>query len=269
MPVTLLLWRMTLACPTDETLALFAAGQLAAEARTAVLAHLEGCNECMGAVLAANAHLAEEKTQSHWRIGAVAAAVIVAVVLAFPMLRHRGDPVRALVAVAPASERFVEPRLSGGFAWAPYRGPMRAAEPSNQAAQMKVAGPAADAIERSQRDHSDESERAAGIALLLVGRPEAATVHLRNARAWSDLAAAEYAEAMRTGRMASLPTALSAADHALAIDPRSPEALFNRALILQHLGLKAEAQKAWQIYLTVDPRSPWATEAREHLDEMK
>src|ERR1043166_6152775 len=139
-PVTLLLRRTTVTCPTEETLALFAAGQLDPEARNAVLAHLETCNDCMSAVLAANAHLAEEQTASHWWIGAVAAAVIIAAIIAFPMLRRREDPMRALVAAAPVSERFVEPRLTGGFAWAPYRGPMRAAEPTPHAAPLNAPG---------------------------------------------------------------------------------------------------------------------------------
>lgn len=256
-------------CPTDETLALYAAGQLEPEARNAVLAHLETCNECMSAVLAANAQLAEEKTESHGWLGAVAAAVIIAAVIAFPMLRRREDPMRNLVAAVPVSERLVEPRLSGGFSWAPYRGPMRAAEPSLQAAQLKVAGAAADLIEHAQKDHSPKAERAAGVALVLVGNPDAAAGHLRTAGAWSDLAAAEYAEAMQSGSTAALSDALAAADRALSVDARSPEALFNRALILQHLGRTAEARLAWQRYLAADPRSPWATEARAHLEKIR
>jgi tetratricopeptide (TPR) repeat protein len=258
-----------LACPTDETLALFAAGQLDSETRNAVLAHLETCKDCMSAILAANDHLAEEKTGSNWWIGAVAAAVIVALVIAVPMLRRRNDPVRTLVAAVPASERLVEPRLSGGFAWAPYRGPMRAAEPAMQAAQMKVAGAAADVIEGAQKDHSAKAERAAGVALMLVGNPTSAAGHLRTAGDWSDLAAADYAEAMQSGSAAPLSDALAAADRALATDPRSPEALFNRALILQHLGRTADARAAWQRYLEADPHSPWAGEARAHLAEIR
>ena len=257
-------------CPTDETLALFAAGQLDPETRNTVLAHLETCNDCMSAVLAANAHLAEaaeEETGSRWWM-AVAAAIVVAVVIAFPMLQRRNDPIRPLVAAAPVSERFVEPRLSGGFAWAPYRGPMRATEPASQPDQMKVAGAAADAIERADKDHSAKAERAAGVALMLVGRPDAAVSYLRTAGAWSDLAAAEYAEALRTGRTSTLSTALDAANRAVAADPRAPEALFNRALILQHLGRTDDARTAWRRYLEVDPSSPWAAEARTRLNEI-
>ena len=256
-------------CPTDETLALFAAGDLDPETRNAVLAHLATCNDCISAVAAASAHLAEEKTASHWWIGAVAAAVIIAVVIAFPMLRRHNDPMHSLVAAAPATERYVEPRLTGGFAWAPYRGAMRAAEPSTTAAQMKLSGPAGEIVERAQNDHSDKTEHAAGVALLLVGHPDAATPHLQHAGAWSDLAAAEYAKAMSTGRTDTLPTALATIDHALTLDARSPEALFNRALILQRLGRKADARAAWQRYLDIDPNSPWAAEARARRDEIR
>lgn len=257
-------------CPTDETLALFADGQLDPETRNTVLAHLETCNDCMRAVLAANAHLAEEQeTGSRWWMGAVAAALIIAAVIAFPMLQRRSDPLRPLVATAPVSERIVEPRLSGGFAWAPYRGPMRATETTTDPAQMKVAGAAADAVERVDTDHSAKAERAAGVALMLVGRPDAAAPHLRTAGAWSDLAAAEYAEALRTGRASNLPAALDAADRAIAADPRAPEALFNRALILQHLGRTEDARAAWRRYLEADARSPWADEARAHLNEIR
>jgi len=259
---------MTLACPTDETLALFAAGHLDPETRNAVLAHLETCNACMSSVLAANAHLAEEKSASYWWLGAVAAAVIIAVVIAFPMLRRRNDPMRPLVAAAPLSERYVEPRLTGGFAWAPYHGPMRATEPTMPADQMKLAGSAADVIDHAQHDHSAKTEHAAGVALLLVGQPDAAAAHLQRAGAWTDLAAAEYAEAIRTGRLSELSDALAAADHALAADPRSSEALFNRALILEHLGRTTDARAAWQHYLETDPRSPWAAEARAHLGDI-
>ena len=55
------------------------------------------------------------------------------------------------------------------------------------------------------------------------------------------------------------------ADRALSVDASYPAALFNRALILEHLGLNAEARKAWDRYLSVDASSPWANEARQHL----
>ncbi|HET9768461.1 MAG TPA: CHAT domain-containing protein [Thermoanaerobaculia bacterium] len=62
-----------------------------------------------------------------------------------------------------------------------------------------------------------------------------------------------------------LPAALEVIDQALEKSPQLPEALFNRALALERLFLRASAKKAWQEYLEVDDSSPWAREARERL----
>lgn len=273
-------------CPTDETLALFASGDIDASTRNDVLAHIETCSDCMAAVLSANAHLEEERSvgrdwsgrrarsNSRWWL-AVAAAVIIAVI-AFPMLRRRDDPIARLVALAPASARQVEPRLSGGFAWAPYRGPMRSTDSAADAERLKLGGAAGDALDRAQRDHSTEAQRAAAVALMLIDRPADAVDRLQataeqspgDARAWNDLAAARYASAVQLQRPSLLPEALAAADRALRIDPKSAEALFNRALILERMGLTGEARTAWLRYLEVDSNSSWATEARGHLHEL-
>ena len=264
-------------CPTEETLALFVSGPIDARTRNAVLAHIEHCSDCMTAVLAANAHLHEEqsvrpvRSESRWWMGAVAAAVVIAI-LAVPLLR-RHDAVGTLVALAPKSERAVEPRLSGGFAWAAYHGPMRSTDAAADAERLKLDGAAGEAIERAQRDRSEDAQHAAGVALVLIDRPADALDRLQavaqrspsDARAWNDLAAARYAAAVQLQRPSLLPQALAAADHALRADPRSAEALFNRALILESLGLTRDARKAWEHYLEIDSSSPWANEARERL----
>ena len=55
------------------------------------------------------------------------------------------------------------------------------------------------------------------------------------------------------------------ADRALRIDAGFAEARFNRALILERMGRRAEAEDAWRQFLALDDRSPWAAEARQHL----
>lgn len=274
-------------CPTDETLALFASGDIDDATRNDVLAHIESCSDCMAAVLSANVHLEEERSvvrdwsgrrawsESRWWMGAVAAAVLIAVI-AFPLLRRRDDSIARLIALAPASARIVEPRLSGGFAWAPYRGPMRSSDTAADTERLKLGGAAGDAIERAQRDRSERAQHAAGVALVLVDQPAEAIDRLRgvaeqspnDVRVWSDLAAARYAAAVELQRPSLLPEALAAADRALRIDPKSAEALFNRALILEHMGSTGEARKAWLRYLDIDSSSSWATEARAHLGEL-
>ena len=267
----------TTACPDPETLAAFAEGKIERARIPALLAHLDGCEECTRAVSAANDTIRDERLDAArpaptrlWM--AIAAAVAVAV-LSFAVLQWRGSPVAALVAASPHAARVVEPRLSGGFTWAPYRGPMRAEETAADPAHLRLAGAAADAVERGARDASPNAQHAAGIALVLTDNDLDAVARLRaaaerapnDAANWSDLAAAEYTAASRLGRPSLYPAALGHADRALRLDARMPEALFNRALALERIGLADEARKAWQAYLAVDASSAWANEAREHL----
>jgi len=65
-----------------------------------------------------------------------------------------------------------------------------------------------------------------------------------------------------------LERALAACDRALRIDPRSPDALFNRAVALQALD-RPDAEAACEQYLKVDPSSPWADEVRSHLELLR
>ena len=266
-------------CPGPEVLAAFAEGRLDAGRRAAVVAHLDGCEDCMTEVaLAMRADARENVAPARPRrtstIVALAAALAVAVIGLAAWQRARRVDVGRLVALAPRSARIVEPRLTGGFAWAAYRGSGRAATEPVDAERLKLVGAAGEVIERAARDTRPEAQHAAGIALVLVEQPvgaierlEAAASASNDAKAWSDLAAARYAAAADLQRPSLYPSALAAADRALQLDPALPEALFNRALILERLRLADEARRAWTRYLAADPSSPWAEEARARLAE--
>jgi len=263
-----------------ETLAAFAEGRLNAANRDAVIAHIDGCDDCMSDVaLAMPAAGAEAERQRFGRptwLLAVAAAIVLAVALpAVWHLARRGSPTDELVALAPRSARIVEPRLTGGFPWAGYHGPVRASGGSTDAERLRLGGAAGELIEKAERDHSADAQHAAGVAMVLVDKPDEAIAKLEtaartshDAKTWSDLAAARYVAAVQFRRPSLYPEALAASDDALRIDARLPEALFNRALILENMGLVSEARKAWQRYLDVDPGSQWANEARSHLSEL-
>ncbi|HXH37239.1 MAG TPA: zf-HC2 domain-containing protein [Thermoanaerobaculia bacterium] len=262
-----------------ETLAAFAEGRLAGKTRDAVIAHLDGCEECLNdvALVMPSAVAESEKRRFSRPVWLVALAAAVVLTVALPAVRNalrRGSPIDELVTLAPRSARIVEPRLTGGFAWAGYHGPMRAAEGAANTEQMKLGGAAGALIERAEHDPAPNAQHAAGVALVLVEKPEEAIARLEtaahashDATIWSDLAAARYAAAVQLRRPSLYPEALAASDNALRIDARLPEALFNRALILENMGLTSESRRAWQRYLEVDPRSPWANEARAHLAE--
>ncbi len=270
-------------CPDDETMAAWVEGRLSKAESDVVIEHASVCEECMPMIDAANetchaeAGWVRKTSEADWQRWLLAAAAVLAVALTSVIVlrARRHDPTQELVAVAPHSARAVEARLTGGFPWAPYRGAMRADRGAVDTEQLKVAGVAANAIERAEHDTSPEALRAAGVALVLIDRPEEAMARLSEeakrspseARVWSDLAAAQYVAAL-AGRTSLYPEALASANRALQIDPRMGEALFNRALVLEHLGIRGEARVAWQRYLDIDRSSPWANEAREHLSRL-
>jgi tetratricopeptide (TPR) repeat protein len=271
--------------PEPETLATFAQGRLHGTEAKAVVDHLDGCEECMSDVALAmeadgDSVEAGRFRRPAWLAGLAAAAALIALV-SIPGTRawlqrpFRTSPTSRLVALAPSDARLIEPRLTGGFAWAGYHGPARSSEDVTDAQRLKLGGVAGELVERADRDHDAETEHAAGVALLLVQKPvdgmarlEAAARSANDAKTWSDLAAARYATASSLGRASLYPSALAAADTALRLDPRLGEALFNRALILTRMGLSDDARRAWQHYLDVDPSSRWAAEARAHLTEL-
>jgi hypothetical protein len=265
-------------CPTDETLALFAAGDLEDTERTNVLDHVEECRECLSAVLAAVEHLREESagaaqpaTSHRWWLSAVAAAAFIGIV-AVPLWHTHQPSVGTLAALAPKSDRVLEARLSGGFAWAPYHGPARSTDPAPDVSRLKLGGAAGELIERAENDPGADAQHAAGLAMVLVDKPQEGAARLeavarssRDAATWSDLAAAQYEAAIQLRQPSLFARALASAGEALQSNPRSTEALFNRALILERMERTADARAAWQRYLAVDPSSPWASEARERL----
>jgi CHAT domain-containing protein len=277
-------------CVDAETLALFAEGKLSRAEMKPVLDHVTTCASCMRIVKIAGARAASsddeldlrpenrhEKPRRNWLPWLAVAAAVIVMLLAIPAIRlFRVTPAERLIALSPRSARIVEPRIAGGFPWAPWRGTERAGNASTDATRLRLGGVAGELMQRGDEEKTPVAQHAAGVALLLAERPLDATPRLRDAadhapddaRSWSDLAAAHYAAAAQTGRASLYPEALAAADRALRIDNELPEALFNRALILERMGLREAARAAWERYLRADPSSPWASEAREHLQRL-
>jgi CHAT domain-containing protein len=264
-----------LAHPDPETLAAFAEGKLKRSEIPQLLAHLEECQACMRSLQSAN-DVQQPAAPRRWPLVA-AAAIAVAALLAIPALRMlRRDPMAKLAALVPADNRIIEPRLTGAFAWAPYRGPARLEHDAGDSNRMKLVGMTGELVDNADRAKSPDSEHDAGVGLLLIERPLDAVARLRqaadrepsDAKNWSDLSAALYAAARQLNRPSLYPQALDAADRALHLAPDAREALFNRALIVEALGLTDPARAAWQRYLQIDPSSPWAEEARQHLAKL-
>lgn len=183
----------------------------------------------------------------------------------------RGDsPAERMRAIAPRAGRTIEARLTG-FGWSAMRvqRSSRAAAPL-EPARLELAGAAGAVIEKTPGSHD------AGVGFLVIDRDadavealqEAAQKSPNDAKIWSDLAAAHYTLAVRGDQAYELPRALAAADHALRIDPNLPDALFNRALIIERLGISEAARRAWHRSLQSDSTSRWADEALQHLGRL-
>jgi CHAT domain-containing protein len=127
---------------------------------------------------------------------------------------------------------------------------------------------------RAERGRSYQDDWNLGLLATLAGRLDEAVARLRVARdagprqsgPASDLAALHLARARVLARPSELLDALDAADAALRRAPGATEALFNRALALQCLGLESAARLAWREYLRRDARSGWAERARARLE---
>lgn len=86
-----------------------------------------------------------------------------------------------------------------------------------------------------------------------------------SAAALSDLAVAHLLRADGRGTPFDIVEALDLIERAVLADPASGVVRFNRALVLERFSLWPEVEEAWEAYLRLDDRSPWADEARGRL----
>lgn len=200
------------------------------------------------------------------RAGWLAFVVTIAVATALCVaLLGRRSPTRELMRSAESAPwRPIKGRLSG-FAHVP---PPRAGASKNDSDLLALRAIAA-SILAGPRDEP----QTAGVASLLYGKSGEAVTALEalvardanNAGVWSNLAAARLEEGATSDDPRMTALALTAADRALALQPTYAEAVFNRALALDALGLRFASAAAWRRYLELDSASAWAVEARDRL----
>jgi tetratricopeptide (TPR) repeat protein len=196
-----------------------------------------------------------------WSAAAAAMATAAAILLMVrPQLLEVQRRLRLQTLVAAVgTNRVVEPRLTGGFAYGPIRGTMRgegAAANGYISPDVRIA--AANIEKAFQTDESAAALRVLGIAHLLTGNLNRGVDSLERSNALrrddadidSDLSAAYLVRAQREVGPENALRALAAAD---------------RALALERLSRVNDARQAWNTYLSVDPASGWADEARLHL----
>jgi CHAT domain-containing protein len=211
-----------------------------------------------------------------WRNPALLAAAAAGAVIALAgIFVWRAAPARlgketglASLVAAVGEARPVEPRLTGGFAYAPFR---RSAETSPTTPSWEVLAEAARIKKAAEANPSTERLHELGIAHLVLGEAGQAVSRLEeallqspdDAGLQSDLAAAYLVQAETENRPDAVVKALSAAEKAVQLNPSGLEAYFNRAVALERLSMKEKARQAWIEYIRRDPDSGWADEAKE------
>ena len=275
-------------CPSLETIGAFVDDRLKEREREVIAEHVATCETCYFVFTeAARTRVTTAPFDSaqgrqprgqvvaftrrvSWKIAMSGLAAAAMLLLAVNVWRPFGvsDDQRALgeLVAAVGTARTFEPRLTGGFAYAPVRGPVRG---PNDAATLSP--DARIAIAEIEKQYT--AEPVAATAALIAGDPDRAITILdaasrnnpNDAKILSDLSAAYLVRADRTGNKADTSQALATANRALEIERLLPEAMFNRALALQTLGQVEDARIAWQAFLTIDDRSGWADEARARL----
>jgi len=257
---------LLLAHPAAEDLGRFVEGTLPDNERGEVVAHIADCDECRILVVDSAEFIEPAKKESPRWWAAVAAAVVLSVGIGSFVYWHFNDRLADVKgAYGQLKVRPFEARLSG-FPYVPWhvnRGGGDEAEPEPTVDIMK--GEAAGVTELRGDDAKTLDAR--GVGFLLTGSAGEAVAQLQdavnrepnNVHYQSDLAAALLATARGKSDM---ERALAACDQALRIDPRSADALFNRAVALEQLDRRSEAITAYDRYLAVDAKSSWADEAK-------
>ena len=112
---------------------------------------------------------------------------------------------------------------------------------------------------------------------MLAGRYEPAVEELRRAlelephspAILTDLATAYFQRGQSADRKDDLGAAYEYLSQALRLGPDDQVALFNRAIVAEHLFLYQQALEDWDHYLRVDPSSQWADEARSRSNALR
>jgi hypothetical protein len=288
-------------CLEPEVLSAYIDGTLEVRERAEVEAHLADCSDCYD-VLSDVLRIREEASAARPVIdappsgvtivrgmfgrrkvllgvagGLAAAAALVLMVRLQPTWRTDGvDPKLADLVEAVGEERTVEARLTGGFKYGPLRSPVRSGGRVGPTDNWSLLAAAGRIREEAERNPTSENLYAAGVASLLIGNHDEAVRSLEsansrergNARFQNDLAVAYLARASALGRAEDLARARDLTEHLRQSQPDFVEGAFTRAIVLDRTAGAESVRSAWHEYLSLDPSSAWAAEARARLAEL-
>lgn len=216
-----------------------------------------------------------------WRAVAFAALILVVGVGLWRVYFYSPPSERALLALreAYAGERPLEMRITG-FTYAPFQETRRgeAASSDTRARDRSAAlihdeadpagHPSPAALHNLGRLYLAQKEFDKALSAFdeaLKATPDDASLHSDAGTALFEKGKLERANNQSGKSEVTLAESLTHFDRALNLDSSLQEARFNRALLYMTLNLSQQAADDWQKYLTQDPGSRWADEAREHL----
>jgi tetratricopeptide (TPR) repeat protein len=276
-------------CLDAELLAAYIDGRVTAAERSEVEAHLARCESCHFVFAESFRESAERVPQAQasrrwsgptlWRAAAGLAAAA-AVVIAVQVGRDGPEDADQPGAVAPVNValnelqaasgpyRTFEGRLSDTPDYRPLAAPVRS---GSTASELPLAvREAALKVQVAARGGRPEQLRALTIMHLTTRNPQqAADVLAPVVNSDSDPALAnDLAVALlASGRQDERKRARDVLEQVVARDPNRAEAWFNLGLAAEATGDVTRARAAWTHYLTLDPTSPWAAEARARLKQ--
>jgi len=251
-------------CPSSETLAAYLDRVLSQEERDAVELHLVSCDDCREAMSESSLAQAEPQpavdpvpfpapapTLSRaarpwlWPTVGLLAAAAVALAVAVPSyfrsknIESRPELAELVAAVGP--HRPFQPRLTGGFAYGPLAPVMRSGQSDAIAVSPEIRLAAARLAQAYETSPNTRTKAAHAAGELLLGRYDSSISLLEEvtreapsvAEYWNDLAAAYIVKSATTGEPQAALNGLGAAERALTLRPRFPEAQFNVAVAVE------------------------------------
>jgi CHAT domain-containing protein/tetratricopeptide (TPR) repeat protein len=291
--------QMDLLHPSIEQVADFAAGDLSGSSREEVETHLAECDQCrrrleeyrrfvadceVPAGKESERDLGDEWEQLRGRIwrhrlvkalprwGGIAAAVIAVAGLSWFTVRTLSPSPARLLAQAYREQRTSEFRIAGA-----QHSEVRRQRGGQSAFRLPPALLKAQAKLAESNPDDPEVLRLKGEAQMMAGDAAEAVQTLEiardlkpgSARILADLGTAYALRGDIEKQYGDYVSATDNLGHAVHIDPRDSEAVFNLALVFEKMMLKDQAIEQWNNYLRLDSTSDWAKEARQHLDALQ
>jgi CHAT domain-containing protein len=164
--------------------------------------------------------------------------------------------------------RPTEGRVDGQTLYAPYRRFYRQDTPSLAQLQHELTERTDSSSPSWLRDRAFLYLLSNRLSLTIKDLEEAVQKAPGEAALLSDLSAVYVERARAEDRPEYYVAALEMAERAVNLGSEHVEAVFNRAIALEHLFLYDEAHEAWRRYLELDTSSPWVDEARAHLERL-